>query len=367
MPLHNPNPNPRSAAVLQSWFEQPQARLILVDIGARGGQAEWAPLTSISTVIGFEADATECARMNQLSPHQRIYPVALDATTGSKKFYSAASPVCSGFRPVNDPYYRRFALYVSHIVSQSTQDAMSFDDWAAGQSFEHFDFLKVDTEGSELDILRGAGQSLRDKKCLGVLSEVWFEPDIKAGTDYGFAAMDTFLRGLGLRFFDMQIFRYPRSTLPVGPLRFSRGLDGVIYPSHSGESNQWGQVLTGNLLYFRDPVAERLGDEAAAMAFWDRETILRLLVLLDLYNYQDVALDVLACYGDLFDAATLNALVHALLPREFEGSQINLGYSDYWNISMKIFRTGGNDVFRALVDRLKLIPVALGVTDSSGG
>lgn len=369
MTISHTNHNPQTVAVIGNWLHRNQEKMIIVDIGARGGQAEWQPLAPISLFVGFEPDEAECQRMNQSAPNMRIFPVALDAASGSRPFHVAHSPYCSGFRPVQEDYYRRFAFYECHIIDQVTLPATSFDEWAVQQAFSRFDFIKVDTEGSEIDVLRGAQASLQARKCLGVLSEVWFEPDIKVGSGYGISAQESFMREQGFRLFDIQVYRWPRSTMPVGPMRFSLEADGKIYPQpgaqpYAASNNPWGQIMSGNLLFFRDPVADRMHDPVAAGAFWDEETLLRLIVLLDLYHYPDVALDILDCYADRFDPVFLGELVMALLPLEFQGARINLNYSEYWNLSMQMFKMTGDERFHALVERLKIVPTALGVVEA---
>ncbi len=339
MPIHSLNLNPRSARVAQ----KSKLDFVLVDVGARGGvRAEWACLGPIATFVGFDPDEAECARLTAGQPNLRIYPVALGASVGKKNFYLTMSPMCHGFRPINDAYKRRFPNYWNNKVAGKIKLACTtLDEWSKRHSLGHADFLKLDAEGTEADILSGAAKFLKSEKCLGVFTEVWFEPDVKRGSNYGFAAIDTILRKHGLRLFDVVVQRYPRSTLPVGRLNFSSGPDGrfVVHAAPHLYST-WGQVLTSDLLYFRDPIAEIAAD-AKARKFWDRDTVLRLIVLLDLYNYQDVAIEILSYFRRLFKEDEAKELLASLLPCDLidrPGAIVNIDYDQYFDISLNLFK-----------------------------
>src|SRR5207248_2510884 len=65
--------------------------------------------------------------------------------------------------------------------------------WAHQAGVDRVDFIKLDTQGSELDILQGAGFLLDD--CLGLQLEVMFSP-LYEGQPL-FADVDTYLRSRG--------------------------------------------------------------------------------------------------------------------------------------------------------------------------
>lgn len=292
-------------------------------------------------------------------PNTTTFPVALAAESGWKTFFIAESPACGGFRRTNPLHNERFPNYINNKEAwEICIKTSSFDDWVTGQTYDHFDFIKMDTEGSETDVLRGARDSIRTKKVLGVLTEVWFEPDIKKGTGYGFAALDEYLRHAGFRFFDIQVARYPRISLPVGALGLDTGADGVPQVSAAPLHTTWGQVMTGDLLYFRDPTVECNSGALNLSAFWDRDTVLRYLVLLGLYNHQDVALEMLSFFRHLFERTWLPKMVDALVPCGGGDRSVALAYTDYWRVSMELLARMGNVNEPALLDKLKLAPTS---------
>src|SRR5258707_15700586 len=72
-------------------------------------------------------------------------------------------------------------------------EVTSLERWAATDGLTGFEFLKLDTQGADLDILRGAGPLLDG--CLGVEVEVMFAP-LYDGQPL-FADVDSYLRSRG--------------------------------------------------------------------------------------------------------------------------------------------------------------------------
>ncbi|WP_201215239.1 FkbM family methyltransferase [Halochromatium roseum] len=87
-------------------------------------------------------------------PRVRVLPFALSSESGRQDFIiNQAAPEESGLRErlYNNPAGKRLR---SISVEVSTLDALS------AQLGEHIDYIKIDTEGAEIDILRGATRTL---------------------------------------------------------------------------------------------------------------------------------------------------------------------------------------------------------------
>lgn len=316
MPLHSPNGAPRSLPLIAALLPAPTWSI--VDVGARAGVAGfWAPMQPHATFVGFDPDAEECARLNR--PGMRFLPYALADKPGLRNFHLTRSIYCHGFAAINADAWR-FPNAVNNAVAQTVQlQAETLDRALEAHQVERVDFLKLDVEGTELDVLRGFSPC--SMRVLGVLSELWFgTKDVPSPGD-----LDNYLRRLGFRLFDIEVQRYPRTTLPVGPLN-QDGSPPTPYCAH-------GQVQTGDALWFRDPVADRRA--GSPFIRWDDAAVLRLVGLFDLFGYQDAAIELLLAWRDDFRIALdVDEIVDALVPPI--GGEI-LPFDVYWRRSAALF------------------------------
>jgi FkbM family methyltransferase len=201
----------------------------LIDVGARGGiDPRWEPFHSILDVLGFEPDAEECEELNaRQSPYSiRYLPVALGAENGQQaNLFICKQPGCSSLLQPNtelcDMYPYGYAMEVvgKIPVTLERMDSVCGD-------FQP-DVLKIDTQGTELDVLRGAGHIL--DKVLAVELEVEFLPQY-VGQPL-FSDVDAFMRGQG---FTLRALRRTLWRTKADQLR-----------------SQGGQIMHGDALYFR--------------------------------------------------------------------------------------------------------------------
>jgi FkbM family methyltransferase len=150
--------------------------VVLADIGARGGlQEPWDALTDAVRVIGFEPDEAECARLNaEVTPGRTFLPVALWSTEGTIDVHVAKTPSCSSVHPPNRALLERYAA--RHATPRETDRVVTVPtqtlDSVAAQEELDVDFVKIDTQGSEYEILLGARKTMRNQ-AVGALVETW--------------------------------------------------------------------------------------------------------------------------------------------------------------------------------------------------
>jgi len=351
MPISTLNPNPRSLNYLGSILPADDDKFVLMDIGARGGIApQWKPISPLARVFGFDPDTEECNRLNQQKLGVEYLPFALASGPGKRPFYLTELEFCHGFKAVNEKFFGRFPNAINNAVKSSVEmEADALDNIIGRLKIKHLDFMKIDTEGSELDILQGAKESLSCKSVLGLLVEVWWDPRLK--NQPPFSELDAFIREQGFTFFDLECQRYPRNAMPVGNLRreplkvktgkplgkairnLFRKIGGKTKYSNSEAYRHFGQMLTGDALYFRDPIWD-IGNKEGNFT-WTDESILRLIGLLDLYNYQDFAIEILDFYREKFTRAVdVDFLMDSLVP-PIDGTILPFG--EYWDISARLF------------------------------
>jgi FkbM family methyltransferase len=248
--------------------------LVLVDAGARGGlKSNWREARRHLRVIGFEPDPIEFERLSNRTAREgqgdRVLGTALHNQPGNITLQIARDRGLSSiFEPDRDfvdafPDAQRF-----DTVDRQSIPADTLDRLLAAHGERDVDFVKADTQGSELFVLQGASGVLRTS-AVGVEVEVEFSP-IYRGQPL-FADVDAFLRGLGFLLFDLRPCYWKRAA--------GRALGGP-----------YGQVIWGDALYLRASAA--LGDAMAGLAQdQQRAKRLKAVSVALLYGYFDFALE----------------------------------------------------------------------------
>ena len=179
---------------LAASFDPP---LTIVDVGVRGGLDEtWTPLLPHLRAYGFDADPEECVRLAREhgSAHLSFVPLALGAAPGVAELHVSADPACSSLYPPDGRVAERYpALNGIRTENRQSITVDTLDRWAERERVVDVSYLKLDTQGSELDILRGATRTLRTVSALRV--EVEFNPIYRGQPLFG--DVDSFLREHG--------------------------------------------------------------------------------------------------------------------------------------------------------------------------
>jgi FkbM family methyltransferase len=183
------------AAVLASILEEP---LSVVDVGCRWGFADtWEELGDRCRIVGFEPDRVECERLAEHyrdQPWVQIVPYALGPERRAANLYITREPACSSvYPPIDDVVDRHPRLEPQRMVRRETIELITLDDWCADNAVDNVDLVKLDTQGSELDILRGAKRTLEGVSV--VQTEVEFNPMYTGQPLFG--DVDRFLRDRG--------------------------------------------------------------------------------------------------------------------------------------------------------------------------
>jgi FkbM family methyltransferase len=270
--------------------------VVVVDVGARGGvEWYWKVFGDHLRIIAFEADAEECARL-KATPQKNVtfIPSALGAENGVRTLHVTHHRAASTFYPVDPKWTARFSFSDNQLVEQQVEvRTTTLRDALAGQ---RVDFIKLDAEGAELDVLRGADLG----PVLGVVSELNFG---QTGLP-SFAEFDIYCRSAGLQLYDLDLYHFSRRALPYPHLYDSR--DSAGRPV-AGPTIQ-GQVLSSDALYFRDGLTT--------------ERPVKLACLFEIFGFNDCAAELLQARREAFTKWADPDLLLGLLVPEVKGQKL---------------------------------------------
>ncbi|HJR58827.1 MAG TPA: FkbM family methyltransferase [Vicinamibacterales bacterium] len=259
--------------------------LALVDVGARGGvKRNWAAAARHLRVIGFEPDRREYDRLVEAArtagTRSEYFNVALHNQRGSLPLYVARDRGLSSIFEPDRPFLDAFpeaGRFDIEGVEQVEVDTL--DTQLRARQIEDVDFIKADTQGSELFVLQGAAHAL-GASAVGVEVEVEFTP-IYRGQPC-FADVDTFMRGLGYLLFDLKPCYWKRAA------GWKAG-------------GSYGQIIWADALYLKSApaLARTLSQLHADIR---KSKALRAISVALLYGYVDYALEIGAAAGDVLSA-----------------------------------------------------------------
>ena len=163
--------------------------LVYVDIGALWGvdndQVRQLNAMNRLTIIGFEPDEAECAKLARDNPNNRYLPVGVGDEDGLRTFYITAFGACSSFLEPDLSAYNGLPQAEMYRVARSVNLPMRrIDTLVAERAMPQPDFLKIDVQGFESAVLRGCGEAIRN--IAGIRLETQFRPLYKG--------QDTFFR-----------------------------------------------------------------------------------------------------------------------------------------------------------------------------
>jgi len=190
--------DPRLSPILYTEFRENP--ITIYDIGAAGGvytpftvgPTEWAP------VVGFEPHPESYQKLinSKTSQHVRVYEYAISNFDGTATINAGIDKAAtkSSLLPINPGLNSR----------EETVNVLSLDSLADQLNIAPANFLKLDTEGTEREILNGGSHMLGDS-VLGVRTEIAFW---KYSADASvFRELDKILAEKGFILFDLQLNR----------------------------------------------------------------------------------------------------------------------------------------------------------------
>lgn len=216
--------------------------------------------------IGFEPDPEEYERLRRnAKPGFQYLNAAVAGCETKQTLYVTRNPGCSSLLQPNHEVAARFKDVGPEfeVLEQRQINVVSLASCLPAMGVGSIDFLDLDTQGSELDILRGAEHFLSTGTAV-VKCEVEFSPLYQNQPLFG--RVHDYLRAFGFELFDLSRARYRRDNFP--PHVLTRG-----------------QLLWGDAIFLRD--YRSLAKQS------NKRALFKLCLLAAHLQFHDYALEVL--------------------------------------------------------------------------
>lgn len=246
--------------------------MVFTDIGAKGGIHEYARMfRELTHAVGFEPDLEEIRKMqdSEWSKEFRattFFDKALSDEVGEVRLNITSADTNTSVLTPNMNTTERYNMAKWRVVDSCKVEAITLD-----KVFENRigspDWIKIDVQGYEYEVLTGGKELLKDVSC--VVAEVSFF-ELYSGQSM-FSEIEQLMRSHGLKFYGF-IERQMRST---------KRLDKENKRTRE-------RMMQADAVFFRDPLDKDWQSEMES----PRRVHILLMILVSL-EYYDFALEIL--------------------------------------------------------------------------
>jgi FkbM family methyltransferase len=272
-------------------------KFFLLDIGCSGGINPIFRSLGENNLyaLGFDPMTMEIDRLSKEEQFHNIFYVnSFVGLPESTDYWKERSQNPWG----NNPWERLSVYSALQTLANSKLSNKDKNDWKAeklsvsserktlddivSESGSIPNFIKIDVDGADLEVLYSSTTTLADPRLLGIQIEVNYfgTEDVHDNT---FHNIDRLLRSFGFELFDLSTRRYSNAALP------SKFLLGVPAQSLTG------RILQGDAIYFRD--IARTPDVLQTVSL----DLLKLSALFEFYNMPDCACEILTKFREQID------------------------------------------------------------------
>ena len=270
----------------------------LVDVGSSGGISPfWRVFEPSLVALGIDPVVPECERLNaqETNPNVRYRPMFLGLPDdhpfvrkrGDKEFWGGnpwnrfSSRLAGDILKANAKKEDKLSVLNDWqtLEPASPIKKLGVDDLVQEEKLSGLDFIKVDVDGNDLDVIISAENCTRTSPVLGYTLEVNFFGSTSE-TDHTFHNTDRLMRQWGFDLFDLSLRRYSAAALPA-PFEY----DGP------GQT-LFGRPYQGDAVYLRDPMADaRGGPQSPPLS---PHKLLKMACLFECFGLPDHAAEIIA-------------------------------------------------------------------------
>ncbi len=245
--------------------------VLYCDVGARSGISEpWESYGDIIDIVSFEPDPEEHKVLERLQKKSdKVLPYALYKIDEVVSLNLTKSRRCSSIYTPNFKFLSRYPDSSRfEIEKEIPVHATSLDKISQSATFSQLDFIKLDVQGAELDILQGGAKFLKEN-IVGMEIEVEFHEMYKGQPL--FSDIDPFVRSqLGLELQDLRKTYWKYS-------------DGINVGAKKG------QLIFGDALYLRSP--HKILEWSSGFTFEEASDKVQIAIIIGIiYGYLDYSL-----------------------------------------------------------------------------
>ncbi|NQU09154.1 FkbM family methyltransferase [bacterium] len=156
------------ASRLNELFRRVDRPPILVDVGASGSPpAIWAPIARHAVYVGFDPDQRSGKPAAPAGYRQSIIvdqAIVGEPSVDRARFYFTKSPLCSSSLPPATDSLRHYLFAdLFAIERQGEVAATTLNEVLAHQGLSRIDWLKADTQGTDLRIFNSLAEPVRSR------------------------------------------------------------------------------------------------------------------------------------------------------------------------------------------------------------
>ncbi|MHC4118273.1 MAG: FkbM family methyltransferase [Planctomycetota bacterium] len=179
-----PRPNLQDAFLVQKLLLGDTGRLTIFDVGAYVGKVAmiYRDMFPEAVIRCFEPFPDSFEQLNRIADGEfiRPYQIALCEAEGKANLQIDSDNSCNSLLPrptVEVKYYPQNSQNIGHIEVKT----QSLDAFCDKEGIAEIDILKLDVEGAELKVLRGASERLKSERIGLIYAEVMFVPHYGGG------------------------------------------------------------------------------------------------------------------------------------------------------------------------------------------
>ncbi len=273
-----------------------QEDFVMIDVGCSGGiDPVWLTFGENLFAYGIDPQKTEIERLKKDLNHKGIkyhtyFIGSEESEYGIKKtkFHkkSYMNPVFRTSSSVVIKNSENAKAQSNPIFENVTENWITLPDFIKENSIKKVDFIKIDTDGNDIEILHSISEQIENLGVLGIMIESNFVGTADKNQN-SFFNIDEIMKKKGFHLYNLSISKYSKVALPS---KFKYNIFA---------QTEFGQPVQCDLVYLKDGASEYYND------FFGKELtkqeVLKLACLYEIFKVPDLAAEILLLHKNKFD------------------------------------------------------------------